>query len=430
MEKIVQTLSIFIKEHHLDQKPLLVGFSGGEDSMALVHALWLLRIPIHLAHFDHGWRSESGVQAAELAEWAEKQNLVFHKGCSTLGKCSELEARAERYQFFQKIYVSGQFAALVLAHHFDDQAETILKRVLEGANLTSLKAMPQTSFYENISVWRPFLSVTKKDIQEYLQYHHLEGIDDYTNRERQFLRARMRLELFPMLNESFGKETAPSLVRLGHYASELDAYLKKKTSVYTSAIIEGPFGTLLDFSPFFPLEFIEIRYVLRTFFEKNKITPSFAILEKILNLLHTKASNCKIKFENQELFIDRGKIFIIKSLPQFTEKKSLINEEYLSGKWQWKITRSEGKELIHQNWKDWWLGKVTISLAVADYELIPPNQSMSKIWTNNKVPQFLRSTLPLVVKEGKVVGDFLSGKRSEKTSQKNILVTIEVISRE
>lgn len=437
MKTVIKILSQFLKEHRRTEKPLLIGFSGGEDSLALVHGLSTLNIPLHLAHFDHKWRRESTLQASILHEEAKKLHLPFHSGCSSHGKGSELQARNERYAFFTQLYNTGKFEALLLAHHLNDQAETVLKRVLEGANLVSLKAMSRASINENIVIWRPFLSLSKKEIQSYLKFHHLNPLDDHTNRDKHFLRARMRLDLFPKLNASFGKAIEPPLIRLGHYAEELDRYLKKKTIGYASSILSGPFGTLWDFSPYFPLEFLEVRYLLKKFFDREKISVNFYLLEKMLNFLQEKVSNRRFLIGNQRLFIDRGKLFVLpKDLPLFSVKTVLRNGEYSQGNWGWKIQVTQEKEVVVQNWKNWWQGKVSLTLDAEEegvYELFSienTTRSMNKIWTNHKVPQILRSSLPLVCKKGKVIGDFLSGKKVKKTGSQNILVTISVISRE
>ena len=96
------------------------------------------------------------------------------------------------------------------------------------------------------------------------------------------------------------------------------------------------------------------------------------------------------------------------------------------GQWTWKIEIHQGNEPIIQNWRHWWGGKVAVSLDSTEYELIPPNPSRNKIWTNCKVPQFLRASLPLIIKKGKVIGDFLSGRASTPILKKSVTVSIQI----
>ena len=129
-------VAAFLKEHWDGSSPLLLGYSGGPDSKALLYALLEAGVKnLHLAHIDHGWREESGAEAEALRGEAESLGCPFHTvRLPKPGKGNwEDEARKGRLAFFQSLFQIEPFQALLLARQKEEQAETVLKRVLEGA---------------------------------------------------------------------------------------------------------------------------------------------------------------------------------------------------------------------------------------------------------------------------------------------------------
>lgn len=290
----------------IGSKPLLLGFSGGEDSLALAHCLIRLKLPFHIAHFDHAWRASSGREAEQFKNWANQQGIPFYTERSEGKKAKEDEAREERYDFFQRIFSIGDFAALVLAHHQGDQLETTLKRIFEGAPLPLLRGMKPTHQRGEMPIWRPLLSTSKEAIRSYIQEHRLKPIDDPTNRDPQYLRARMREELIPLLNEKFGKKMGPSILRLGSYSAELEEYLELQTAQIQP--VECSEGLTWDLSSAHP---IEIRYVMGKFFRKNGLVATQSVFDQILNAIILRKPKVKICFGGRLLIARRGHLTFI-----------------------------------------------------------------------------------------------------------------------
>src|SRR5579862_4351474 len=121
-------LSEFLAKHWDGVSPLLLGYSGGPDSKALLYALLEAgcRSSLHLAHVDHGWRSESGEEAAELEKEARGLGLPFHMTRLNLAANKEAASREARLKFFQALFAKIPFQALLLAHQAGDAAETAL----------------------------------------------------------------------------------------------------------------------------------------------------------------------------------------------------------------------------------------------------------------------------------------------------------------
>ncbi|NGX26532.1 MAG: tRNA(Ile)-lysidine synthase [Chlamydiae bacterium] len=414
LEKSVET---FFKKTSRLEKPLLLGFSGGSDSLALAHCLQHLQIPFHVAHFDHGWREKSAEECEHLRKWALSYHISFHTACSQIREKTEVAARDERYQFFEELFQSREFEALVLAHHKGDQVETILKRILEGAHLTNLKGMQSIIYRGEMPVWRPMLEIPKESILKYLQNHQLIPIEDETNFDPKYLRTRMRLSILPKLAEEFGKEVTGPLLSLGKQSQVLQDYLDCQTKQYVPVI--GPFGKMWDFSMSHP---IEIEHVLSQFF-----TLSRKVLDQITGALQKGAANHRVHFGGNILMIDRKKLFWIEKMPPFFVKKIPLQSGVIRDeKWEWEIRIEKESMTQSQNWLSWWKGKISLTLPEGDYELAPPSPFFRKRWNTSKVPAFMRESLPMILNEGKPIAEFLAGKRDGKHP---LSVTIAINSR-
>lgn len=191
---------------------LLLAFSGGPDSMALLHLLLEakkeLDFSLHLAHIDHGWREESREEAQTLQTLAKHLHLPFHLHRLEKMEGGDLEnrAREKRLTFFLSLHKQHHFQALLLAHHRGDQAETVFKRIAEGSGLKGLGGLYHERVLGDLPLWRPLLSIKKKELYAYLKRKRLDSFEDATNKDPRFLRSRMREELFPELEKIFGKK--------------------------------------------------------------------------------------------------------------------------------------------------------------------------------------------------------------------------------
>lgn len=421
-------LSSFLEPHLPLQKPLLLGFSGGVDSLSLADALHSMGIPFHLAHFDHRWRKESQEEAQLLAQWAKERNLVFHVAVSEAPQKDELWAREERYAFFTQLFDPSRYQALVLAHQLDDQTETLLKRLFEGAHLSSLKGMEPISYRGEMPLWRPFLSLSKRELQAYAAQRGLKPLEDRTNSDEKYLRARMRQTIIPLLSAHFGKQIAQPLYRLGQEAAELHDYLQRQGKKFFSSQVRGPFGILWDFSPFFPLETVEIRFLLHTFFKQEGTPIGRVLLDTLIEDLTMKRAHLRSQLGDQEVIVDRGVLFLPqRPLPRFQSQVPLRSQTLEFEGWEWSIQVEEGMR-PHQkvDWKDWWKGHISFVLPLGDYTLAPPSTIASKKWNRSHMPAFLRDTLPLLLEKEERQPDLWNRKGAMQSEARCLFVHLSV----
>lgn len=260
-----QIVNRFIKKHQLlkSDATVVVGVSGGPDSLALLHFLKNVKhyknLTLIATHVNHMLRGEEADQDFLFVEHFCKGNLITFEGTKVDVKkyqeehkvSSQVAARECRYQFFQDIMVKYSADYLALAHHGDDQVETVLMRQVRGAYGSGLAGIPVRRPFSRGEVIRPFLCVSKEEINAYCQSEKLTPRIDRSNFSSKYLRNRIRNEILPVL-----KKENPSVHLRFQQQSELlledENFLEQLSQKeINEAIVEkGPNKVVLSISRF------------------------------------------------------------------------------------------------------------------------------------------------------------------------------------
>jgi tRNA(Ile)-lysidine synthase len=394
---------------HWDRKtPLLLGYSGGPDSKALLYGLLDAGCNmLHLAHVDHGWRAESAEEALLLQKEAETLGLPFYSTRLTppSGGNQEAAARDERLAFFHSLCKSqGPFQAVLLAHHLGDVAETVLKRVLEGAHLPFLGGMEPVSEVKGLLLWRPLLSVKRQKILAFLKEKNLTGFEDATNFDPAYLRARMRRNILPWLSEHFGKEVSGNLALLSKRCLEYKDYLDRK--IASCEGVAGPWGVFYAISH---LERIEARHLLQSKGRQFGLRWRRDSLEQVLDAALSKLPNFQF---SSSVFVDRGLVFFLSaSAPKpGSFPLELRLGEHRWGDWIVKVSLADDP-LPSFNWKTVWSGRFSVNAPQGAIALPEEGNRFGKQWNLRKIPVFLRRQVPVLWKNGIAVQEFLGAVR-------------------
>ncbi|MEW5872377.1 MAG: tRNA lysidine(34) synthetase TilS [Chloroflexota bacterium] len=202
---------------------LLVGVSGGPDSLCLLDLLWQLGFSLAVAHLDHGLRPESQEEAGLVRQWVEQKGLPFYLerlNVAALAKSQGLSieeaARTARYRFLFKQAAQCQAQAVAVGHTADDQVETVLMHLLRGAGLSGLRGMAcyslPNAWSQELPLVRPLLSIWREEILEHLHQRGLQPVLDASNQDTRFFRNRLRHELIPIL-ETYNPQVRQRLWR-------------------------------------------------------------------------------------------------------------------------------------------------------------------------------------------------------------------------
>lgn len=184
--------------------PVVVGVSGGPDSMALLYILHRLAVPAVVVHCNYQLRGRASDTDQDLVEqicilWEMECVAVRFDTMDEEGHNFQDWARDERYRIFRDIKKEAEADYILTAHHRDDQIETIFQKILRGAGLAAWKGM---SVYEG-DLYRPLLEVSKADIMKFVQDLNVPYRIDNSNEESTYARNFLRLQWFPALNKLF-----------------------------------------------------------------------------------------------------------------------------------------------------------------------------------------------------------------------------------
>ncbi|MDO4545711.1 MAG: tRNA lysidine(34) synthetase TilS [Bacillota bacterium] len=251
MKKIRKT----IKEHELIEKNMhiVLGLSGGPDSVCLFHVLLRLRrelgITVHPVHLNHRFRPGAAEEDQAYVESLCRENglecRTFVVDCNRLaeeqGMTSEEAGRMARYDAFYSVAeeVAERLAdqeqqakadvrsriRIAVAQNADDQAETILFRLLRGTGVDGLAGIAYKRQERGFQVIRPLLDITREEIEAYCDEQKLHPVTDHTNELPVYARNKIRLELLPYLEENYNPNIKESLTRLGRIAADDKDYL-------------------------------------------------------------------------------------------------------------------------------------------------------------------------------------------------------------
>ena len=217
---------------------VVLAVSGGADSIALLQLFTLLkserRLTLHVAHLDHGLREESQQDAEFVrrvaARWdvpATIERRDIRARCAAEGWSLEDGARRIRYAFLLEVARRHSATHLATAHTADDQAETVLMRLLRGTGLLGLGAIPITRPLEELSVIRPLLEVWRWEIDAHLARFKLTPRHDASNADPRFLRNRVRHHLLPLLEREYNPNIKGALAQLAEQSRCDYAYLQQ-----------------------------------------------------------------------------------------------------------------------------------------------------------------------------------------------------------
>jgi tRNA(Ile)-lysidine synthase len=204
---------------------VLVGLSGGPDSVALLHALKRLGHDVVAAHLDHGWRIESADEAAWVAARCAEWGVPCHverMGVAPAGSMEEA-AREARYAFLDRVASEAGCGAIATGHHADDQAETLIFRLARGTGPAGLVGMrPRRLLPSGMPIVRPLLAVSRAAIMHALEAWGLPSLTDPTNADLGPSRNRIRHQVMPAL-ASVSPDAARHMAKLSELVREEEA---------------------------------------------------------------------------------------------------------------------------------------------------------------------------------------------------------------
>lgn len=312
MEKVTEILNKYLNQND----KVILGLSGGPDSMCLLSLLLKNNIDVIIAHVNHKVRKQADKEQEYIEKMAKNHNLIYE--CLVLESTPESDfesyARQKRYEFFNSLYEKYHAKYIITAHHGDDEIETILMRITRGSNLRGYAGI---KIHEERYL-RPLLCVSKEDILKYNKNNDVVSFNDSTNDEDNHTRNRFRHYALPFLK----KENPNVHFKFLEFSEELTSCDDFINSYIDSLNIIKDYN--VDINRFLKEHsFIQkkiIEAIVRDYQKDYIFDVSKQNINDILSLIKSPKSNLSINLKNG--------FIAIKNYNSFTIQKETICEDY------------------------------------------------------------------------------------------------------
>ncbi|MFH0878703.1 MAG: tRNA lysidine(34) synthetase TilS [Lentisphaerota bacterium] len=326
IEKTIKAHGLISKGDHV-----LLGVSGGSDSVAMAYALHHLRNPfgfsLSVAHLNHAIRGKAADDdesfVRELA-WRLSLPCVTEKAdvpklAAETGLSLEMAARQARYDFFKRTAASLQASVLATAHTADDQAETVLLRIARGAGTQGLAGIPYQAMLRGLRVIRPLRDARHQDTINFLHRHRLSWKEDTSNTDTDFLRNRVRHEILPILESRLNPRIRQALVRTGEVLGEENAWLDQLTRRIFRKCVRAVQPQVLKLGSLSREPVAARRRILRLWLFENGVQPEamdFKMIDRLMDLSGTPRGTREIPLGQGWKVVQRYHELLIKKSPE------------------------------------------------------------------------------------------------------------------
>lgn len=293
----------FIKRNNLIKAgdSILVGVSGGPDSLSLLHYLLhkkdIYQISIMAAHVDHMFRGEESYKDLQYVQYlcerwgilCESERINIQEKMVDINKGFEETARIYRYRFLEEVMEKHQCQKLFLGHHGDDQIETILMRLTRGSTGKGRAGIPIVRSTRNGQIIRPLLCLTKQEIEEYCSHYELSPRKDPSNDEQDYTRNRYRKNILPFLKKE-NIHVHEHFQRFSEEIIEDEEYLQELTLIKMNKLWKKNKNAItIDIQLFrempLPLQRRGIQLILNYLYKENLSVVSAVHMDAIHSLL-------------------------------------------------------------------------------------------------------------------------------------------------
>lgn len=306
---MLETVQFYIQQQNLSNSgtPILVACSGGIDSMVLINVLQKLNYTIAIAHCNFQLRfEESNEDEKFIEQYANENSIPFHvikfdtkalkkeKNIST-----QMAARELRYEWFEQIRKENHYHKIAVAHHLDDQIETILLNLSKGTGIQGLAGMQA----KNEFIIRPMLEISRQQIINYASENNIEYREDSSNASDDYQRNKLRHHVLPILKEinpDLSNTMRAFIERMNDYQvlnAEYIEQIKKKCYTEKEGIVEIKLG------------FIKSHSAGKTIL--YHLTKNMGIHADMLQkIIAVKESGKQFITDTHRLIVDRKSLFI------------------------------------------------------------------------------------------------------------------------
>lgn len=424
---VIKVISEALDRHNLipDGARVVVGVSGGADSVALLRALHQLEIPLTITHLNHQLRGKDSDEderfVRELAEELGLPVVVKSVDVRQLadgnGLSLEMAARQARHDFFAEF----EGAVIALAHHADDQVETFILKLARGAGTEGLGGMPSCQEIGPLRLIRPMLEISRTAIVEWLQANRFKWREDASNSDETFLRNRVRHTILPLLEKELNPNIRETILRT------MDILRVENEFIDEAIRFVAPNGTTLEASSTLQQPpALRRRIVRRWLFDNGAKEARLEAVDKILSLMDTGKGTTVFELnDRQRVVVEYGKPRFENvgqaSLPAQDRQGCLPHIRLTTEKGTgWRKDHGEGAGSLpaEASFDADKVGDAPIEVrGFEPGDRIAPlgmegSRKLQDILTDQKIPRAQRSAIPVVICRGEII--WLPGYRTAR----------------
>ncbi len=389
-----------------------VAYSGGLDSSVLLHALaelasqGQLNQPLGAIHIHHGLSPHADVWQAHCAEHAACWGVPFESirvnAQPKTGESPEATARSARYQAIASQMNRGDL--LLTGHHQDDQAETLLIQLLRGSGVKGLAAMPHSHPFANGTLMRPLLTCSRQMLQVYAEQHQLRWVEDESNNDDGYDRNFLRNQIIPQLQQRWPSVNATLSRSACHCAQSAQLCDELAAQDLQNMLLNNP--AILPVKALLALNSARQNNLLRYWISKQNLPlPTTQQLQQITQLLTAKADTTPlVAWPGAELRRFAGKLYLMSPLTahdagqvlEWPATQPSLSIETLGLTLQRSELTIASDQKLQIRFRQ---GGESIRLANKAH-----HTSLKKLFQQYAVPPWQRNRLPLLYREGKLIG--------------------------
>lgn len=292
---------------------VLVAFSGGADSMCLLHVLKSLSYDVSAAHMNHMLRGDEADNDEEVArQFCEKYDIPFYVSRVDIASIAKQESiseetagRNERYKFFDLVAQNNCIDKIATAHNKDDNAETILMHIIRGCGTSGLAGIPKMRG----NIIRPLIDCSRSEIEEYCRNHNLHYVTDSTNLTTLYTRNKVRHELIPILRE-YNSNILSAFSALSELMTADKKYFENKIKEITGN------STSISIKKLEKLPNALLYRVISKLSNNASLSPEFRHIKAVADIIKCGSSGKRIDIPGGIIEISCGKISAIQSMPE------------------------------------------------------------------------------------------------------------------
>ncbi len=432
MKKIVdhiQNLQILSKDN-----PIVLAVSTGIDSMVLLHALHSLKFNCVIAHVNHQKRKQSLTEQAFIQSYSKQCGFPFETINLTLENSNfQEQAREKRYQFFKAVAKKYNTRDIVLAHHQDDQVETIMMRLIRGSSFQGYEGMKPSYKEDGYRFIRPLLSIPKSDIITYAQAHDVPYYTDASNESSVYTRNRIRHQISPLLEEE-NPQYRDKITQLANYIHMANDVITPLANTFLDTHYHNDKLNLSAFKQLKDIVKITVLQHLINDFTDNQVEVSYTQYQAMLDIAMSDVPNQEYHLSDQYRFIKTYNYITLENITKNTVKTLTITQEgcYKIDDTKAFFVTHNKLDQNHRNYFQLWYNELVFPLYLRTRQngdkmsLNVGTKKIKDIFIDQKVPKHLRDHIILLTNETHVLWIPGIKKADQDQSKQRILYIYEV----